>query len=119
MAEVIPFQPGVPHQRLECTLAGLTNLFEARWNTRDAAWYLNVMEVDETPIAMGLKIVLGVEMGRACTHPFFRGRGLVALDLSRSLREATLDDLGKRVLVIYFTELDKFLAQAPELEIPR
>lgn len=121
MAEAIPFQPSVPYQSLECTVDGVTRIFEARWNTRDDSWYLNVLEVDEVPILMGIKLRLGVEMGRTCTHPLFGSgaRALVAIDFSGKIQEAGLDDLGTRVAVVYFNERDKFLAQVPLFEIPR
>jgi len=121
MAEAIPFLPGVPHQSLECTINGVTRIFEARWNTRDDSWYLNVLEVDEEPILMGIKLRLGVEMGRSCTHELFASgaRALVAIDFSGRAQEAGLDDLGTRVAVVYFTEVDKFLAQVPQAPVPR
>ncbi len=119
MAESIPFESGVPHQELEVTLAGVPNLVEARWNDQDRSFYLSVYEIDGTPIAVGLKVVLGVLLGRKSTHKFFKGRALFAVDNANTGEECRLDDLGGRITIIYLTEADLELASAPPLVIPR
>ncbi len=119
MPEMIPFTPGDSNQKLEISLAGESSIIEARWNSEDTAWYLNVRTSDGTPVAMGLKVCLGVLLGRSCLHPFFRDRALFAIDRSNQGLEAGLNDLGSRVMVIYLTEVDLALAHQPPLMIPR
>lgn len=119
MAESIPFTPGIPHQRLEVTLAGVPMIIDARWNSRDEAFYLDVFDVGENPIARGVKVVLGALLGRGNTHPFFYGRALFAVDKSGTGRECGLDDLGARIILMYLTEVDLLLASQPALEIPK
>lgn len=121
MAEVVPFRPGVPQQRVDVTLSGVTYGIVAHWNAMDNAFYLNVYEEDDTPIAMSLKVVLGVVLGRSYTHEFFSSgaRGLIAVDLSNTGAECGVDELGGRVQIWYFTELDMLLASSPPLEVPK
>ncbi len=118
MAEIIPFIPGDPNQRLDTVLAGEARILEARWNANDHAWYLNVRDADNTMIAAGLKIVLGARLGWSVLHPMFVGRALFAVDLSNTGLEAGLDDFGSRVRLVYFTESDLALAARPLIEAP-
>jgi len=119
MAEIIPFTPGDPNQDLTVTLDGEPWGIVARWNGRDNAWYLDIYEADRKPIAMSIKVVLGVKLGRKYTHRFFSNRALIAWDESNTGIEAGLDDLGSRVSVIYMTEADLALAGMPGVERPR
>ncbi len=119
MASEVPFVPSVPHQELEVAIAGLTVIMTARWNDRDRAFYLDVFESDNTPIARGLKVVLGVKLGRKSTHKFFVGRALFAVDNSNTGQECGIDDLGARVSILYLDEGDLELASTPPFAVPR
>jgi hypothetical protein len=108
MPFILPLVPSVPLYTV--TLVGIddrTYNFRLRWNSqangRQGAWCMDVYEVDNTPIAVGIKIVLGVYLGRTSTHPLFRNGVFIARDTSGQSREATLHDLGTRVVVEYFT----------------
>ncbi len=82
-------------------------LLTFRWNVRannDAgAWFMDVRDENEQAIILGVKLVLGVNLCRRSTHPFFERNLLRLVDLSRLNREATLDDLGGRVVLLNFT----------------
>lgn len=113
MPILIPFVPSVPNYRLATIIEDVEYLFDVRWNARDnvdpetgealGAWYFDVRESDETPIACGLKIVLGTYIGRHVNHTLFRDGVFVAVDTERTRREATLHDLGTRVQVRRYT----------------
>lgn len=115
----IPFQPSIGVYRFGCAILGRQYIFDVRWNARDndgeGAWYFDVLEIDQTPILRGVKIVLGAYMGRSSNHRLFREGVLVAADLSGQEREASFDDLGTRVSIIYIPvlELRVRLAGAP------
>lgn len=102
----LPFLGGIGYYRFSTTIDGASYLFDVRWNSRDAAWYFDVLEADETPIAHGLKLVLGCYIGRRLPHPLVRDGVLVAVDLSGAAREATFDDLGTRVVVEWIPVLE-------------
>jgi hypothetical protein len=87
---------------------GVTNtyIFELKWNVRDSSWYLNLFEHDGTIIKHGIRVVLGMYLGRRSRHPLFRKGVLVAVDTTVKGREATLDDLGERVVLRYFSVQD-------------
>lgn len=79
-----------------------------RWNMRDEAWYLDLLRPNQTPIANGLKLVLGAIHGARNTDADMPGV-FVVRDTSNADREAGLDDIGydvdgkqQRVLVYFF-----------------
>ena len=97
----LPLVPSTPNYRFATTLDGTSYVFDVRWNARDEAWYLDVYDQNETLIRAGVKIVLGALLGRRSVDPAFPDGLLIATDLSGEGREATFDDLGTRVVVIF------------------
>ena len=98
----LPLIPSVPFYRVGTTLAGRQYILDLRWNGRAESWFMDLLAEDETPIRLGIRIVLGALLGgRVTSTAIPRGR-LAASDLSNSGREAGLDDLGTRVCVYFF-----------------
>lgn len=97
----LPFKGGIGYYRLGTSIGGTHYLVDVRWNVSAAAWYLDFFEQDETPIILGVKLVLGAYLGRRSNHPLFTSGVFVAIDLTNSGREAAFDDLGGRVIVTY------------------
>ena len=92
--------------RVGTSIEGVQYVIDGRWNTRDAAWYLDFYEADLTPIIFGIKVVLGCYLGRRCNHAIFRNGVLVAVDLSGQRLDATYDDLGTRVVLEWIPVLE-------------
>jgi len=113
MALILPFEGGIPFYDFSTTIAGREYIFDVRWNGRDEAWYFDVKEIDNTPIASGVKVVLGTLLARYTNHPLFRNGVMVVIDLNDNgegeARDATLDDLGSRVVVMWLS-LDEALS---------
>ena len=106
----IPFIPSDNNYRLRVPLAGTMYLFDVHWNSRDSdgagAWYFDIREEDETPIALGVKVVLGGRIGFGNTHIFFKQHSLSVFDTSGTGVDAGYDDLGARVIVLHETADD-------------
>lgn len=120
---VLPFVPSIGRYRFGTVIEETQYLFDVRWNTRDLAWYFDLREADETIIASGLKIVLGIFIGRQSTHPLFDDGVFVAHDESGQEKDAGYDDLGTRVLVKFITKLEidrraRFAASGAGLSTP-
>jgi hypothetical protein len=97
----------VGRYRFATVIEGVQYIFKVRWNTRDAAWYFDVLEFDETPIATGVKIVLGTNFAKWCNHPLFLDGVMFALSTAQPPHaDATLDDLGTTIKVYYYTRAD-------------
>lgn len=117
MASIIPFVPGIPEQTISITLDGEPYVMRARWNTSDdglvGAWYLDAWERDgKTPIAFGIKLVLGVRLGRNFTHPLFSA-GLLLIETVETGLEATLQDFGSRVLLVHLNTAEAVALAQP------
>lgn len=99
----LPLIPSEPNYRFGTALNGKQVIIDVRWNGRDEAWYLDLLTEDEEPIRTGMKVVLGTILGGRSANADFPVGVFVASDLSGEGREATLDDLGVRVLVHFMT----------------
>lgn len=84
-------------------LDGTAYVFDVRWNTRAAQWAVDISEEDGTMVVRGAVIALGAILGRTSTHLLLRSGIIVARDTSRENVEPTLDDLGTRVQIYFFT----------------
>ena len=101
MPQQLPLTSEFPNYRFGTSLDDVQYTIDIRWNGRDAAWYMDVLAEDGTPIRRGIKVVLGGILGRRCIAPGFPDGVLIAADQSRLGRDATVDDLGKRVAVFF------------------
>jgi hypothetical protein len=106
MPQELPFKPSEPHYDFPTVIDGLPCKFEVRWNALDSAWYFDILNEDGSPVAHGIKVVLGVHLGRRVNHPITRNGVLVAIDLSGDARDAGFDDMGTRVRVWHFTKFE-------------
>ena len=74
-----------------------------RWNARQEQWYLDVYDVDMTPMAQGQAMVLGSFILRNLNL----GIGaFVLIDGEGDNVEAGLSDLGTRVKLYHMTEAE-------------
>lgn len=103
---ILPVVQSLPNYRFACDVEGVQYIFDARWNTRDLAWFMDVYDVVEAPIRCGIKIVIGTYLGRSCNHPLFRAGVFMAIDSAGTQRDAGLDDLGARVQLVYVPQAD-------------
>ena len=104
MPFLLPIDAADPDYTFSTTLDGQQVIFGVRWNGRDGAWYLSCYDSDETPIFEGVRIVLGSFLGRRATYKFRLPGRIVAVDLSNSGKEASIDDLGTRVVLYYYAD---------------
>jgi hypothetical protein len=107
----LPLVPSVGNYRVGTTLDGTQYILDVLWNSREEAWYLDILAEDETVILIGSKIALGAYIGRRNTSPLFPHGTFFIQDLSGAGAEATYDDLGTRVVVDFWTaaELEEAL----------
>lgn len=103
MALVIPTRQDRLHYEFETTLDGELYTFEFRWATREAAWFVSTFEEDGTPLAVNRKVVLGIPIAKRDGKNRPPGR-MIAVDTSGQDIEAKSDDLGTRVLILYYEE---------------
>lgn len=97
----MPLLPKYGNYRFAATIDTVPYLFDLRWNTRDAAWYMDVLEASGDSIVYGIKLVLGAYLGRRTNHDLFKQGVFVLVDTSRQGKDPTYDDLGTRVILTY------------------
>jgi hypothetical protein len=101
----LPLIPSNPNYRMVTAVDGVQLILDLRWNGRDAAWYMDVHAEDdaETPIIHGAKLVIGaLIMGRVASDLLPIGAFFVE-DSSNLARDAGLDDMGERVVLLFYS----------------
>lgn len=104
----LPLLPSVAFQSFSTVLLTTTFIVNLRWNTRDAAWYFDLLDETESRIISGVKIVLGIPLARRSTDPRMPLGIFYAVDLSGENNEATFDDLGTRVVLYFYPAAEWF-----------
>ena len=103
MATQLPFIPNEFQYRVNTVVEGTEFIFDMRWNGRDSAWYMDLLDIEGDIIRAGMKIVLGSAIGIRSADARFPDGFFSASDLSNSGVDAGFDDLGVRVVVFFFT----------------
>jgi len=106
MSTQLPFIPSEFNFRVNTVLEGTEFIFDVRWNGRDSAWYMDLLDVDGDLIRAGMKIALGSPMGIRVADARFPDGLFSPSDLSNSGVDAGFDDLGVRVVVFFFTNAE-------------
>lgn len=75
-------------------------LFDVRWNSRDAGWYLDIYEADNTIVELNVKVVVGIKLANRSLHDFFKNHVIMAVDTTGQGLDPSFDDLGSRVQVL-------------------
>lgn len=104
--QTLPLVPSLPSYRFGTLLEDVQLTFDVRWNGRAGSWYLDISDADGDLIRAGIRVVLGVELGGHVADVRMPPGALFAIDLSGAGREAGLDDLGARVVVVYLSSDD-------------
>ncbi len=104
-AVIIPLQNNYPDYSIRVDLSGVEFLLSMKFNTRDSAWYLDLLDETALPIAQSIKVVLGLPLLRKIADARRPAGELIAIDNNGSGVEAeTVSDLGgdgSRVTLIY------------------
>lgn len=102
MPLTIPLRSDLTHYDLQVILDGLVYTLEFRWNTRESSWYMDIKTEDETLILASIKVVIDTPLGKRCADARMPPGVLLAQDSSDAKIEAGVNDLGARVILLYF-----------------
>lgn len=94
------------------TLDGQEYNLTFAYNFRELAWYLDVTDVNQVPIAAGIKVVVDWDLLKRCVDPRRPPGVLFANDLSGAGLDPGLDDFGTRVELLYFGDAEAEEARA-------
>ena len=104
MSQEIPLRPASPSYNQSITLDETPIQLSIRWNGRDGAWYLDIMDQAGNNLILGIKIVTGWELIGRFTNPALPPGRLLVVDLDDQKVEPDRDDLGSSIILVYFTE---------------
>ena len=76
------------------------------WNTRMEAWTLSFLELDDTPILSGIKLVLNYELISIYRHLDIPQGNLYVIDLSNNEEKIDYNDFSneRRLSLAYYEE---------------
>lgn len=102
--QTLALVPEDSNYRFITTLEQLPFVIDVRWNSRDESWYMDVRRDDGTAIRTSIRLILNAVplTGRVADADAPPG-ALFVMDLTRSGKEATFDDMAHRVIVIYLS----------------
>lgn len=97
----LPLRDDQPRFDFIQTLDGVAYKFLFAWNSRDSCWYFSLFLENETPVFLGVKVVVKWPLNRRKSSISPPGI-FIAFDSNGQDENPGLTDLGKRVRVLYF-----------------
>jgi hypothetical protein len=93
---------GHPNTLVRVPLGGATYAIRWLWNQRDRAWTFSMWDPSGEPLAMGVRVVLGVDLlgavGASDRRPLY---GIGIVDPSGKGQEPNRETLGSRIKAVY------------------
>lgn len=105
-AIVLPFDSADPHYTVIVQLEGVRYLFALDWNDREGAWYLGISTEEEEALLSGVRCVSDWPLLRKNTSSQVPPGDIVFLDSEGAGADAGRDDLGDRVVPLYYPAAD-------------
>jgi hypothetical protein len=99
MPQEIPLTNDVS-QTFSTDLNGTNYNFRVIWNERLGVWSMTIYDVDFNVIIAGVALLIGTDIIKSLNSSI---GGMVVADSDGTNRDATVDDLGTRVKLIYLT----------------
>jgi hypothetical protein len=93
--------PDLPFYTQRTVLDGITYILSFEWNEREERWYLSLADSAGVTIVSGIKVVANYPLNYLLTDPRAPGGILYALDISGTGQDPGLNDLGRRVTLMY------------------
>lgn len=103
---IVPTKTDLAIYREQVDLEGVTYTLDFQYNSREGAWYFDLLDAEGTAIRPGVKVVVGVPLLRLVQGAARPAGEMLALDQSGEDEEAGLEDLGDRVLLTYAEAAD-------------
>lgn len=102
----IPVSLDLPAFVQRSTLDGVPYLLTFQWNEREPGWYLSVADRTGAPLMQGIKIVPNWPLFRRFPNTIRPAGELIAFDPQRSGGPVLLEDMGRRIKMLYAEQAD-------------
>ena len=97
-------------------LDGADWVLRFRWSSRFDTWYLDVFDADEQPVALGVRLVLGVDL--LATYPGAKPAGMLAvITLDKTPTDPGFGSFDRGHRLVYFEAADIEAVPPPSLRI--
>lgn len=106
MALIIPLSNDTELYQLQVELDGVTYGLELRWNHVAEGWFISVLTSEDVRVVSGVRIVVDWPLFKRFADPRLPPGELMAQDTTGAQQDPGLEDLGKRVLLLYFSEAE-------------
>lgn len=103
MAVTLPLRSDLPHFDFQCELDGSTYGFEFWWNSRSETWTMSIFDAEGVALVRGVRVVVGFPLASRSRDSGVPPGTFLAFDTSGKSEDPGLEDLGKRVLLLYFS----------------
>ena len=107
----IPTSNVTPYYSENIILEGQTFTLELKWNIRESSWYMSVFTDENEELANGVKVVANWPLLRRLVDSKTPLGQIVAYDTSNLGLDPDFDELGTRVILLYYTaaEVEEFV----------
>lgn len=104
MTLTLPLRSDLPHYSFDTTLDGVVYGFEFFWNTIEEGWFMSLFSSNGDALLQGLRVTCDWPLAKYYATPGFPPAMLMAQDTGGEQKTPGRDDLGTRVLLLYFSE---------------
>jgi hypothetical protein len=106
MSVTVPLRSDLPFYRFQVELDEVTYGLAFRWNYEAGAWFLTLYTSEDEVILAGVKVVVDWPVGSRSADPRMPPGALQFLDTTGARQDPGEEDLGSRVVLLYFTEAE-------------
>lgn len=103
MAVTLPLRSDLPHYSFTVTLDGGTYGFRFWWNYSCSAWVMDLSDSNGDPIVTGVRVKVDWPLFARYADSRLPPGQLIAQDTTGAQQDPGLEDLGSRVVLLYFT----------------
>lgn len=108
----LPTDTTSPFYVFEVELDGVLFRLEFKFNERDSAWYMSILDIADNRLRSGLRVVTDWPLIRLWQEIQTRPAGeMIAVALGDIARPALIDELGEQVILTYL-DADEVAAAA-------
>jgi len=98
----LPTSTDVPYYEFEVELDDVEFKLEFRYNDRDDAWYMTVLDPEDVVLRAGIRVVLSWALLRLWADTTRPGGDIISVNQGSVLVPPTLTQLGAEVVLNYF-----------------
>ena len=102
MSLTIPLRNDLPRYNFQIELDGTTFGLEMAWNFRGEYWSMSIFDADGVALLYGVRLVVDFLLASRFRDSRLPAGNFQAMDTSGEQRDPGFNDLGSRVLLLYF-----------------